>query len=305
MPAKLLHIDKEALFAHLSYRPHPGQLEVHLSAAPRRVLACGVRWGKSTLCVMETLCAALAPNDGGIGWIVGPSFDSVDLILVQVRRLLARRFAHRIIRIESRERTIVVRNLAGSIATIVGKSADNKTSLLGESVSWLVVDEAAQLKRDIWETALSQRLIDTAGWALLTSTPRGAAGWFHELFLRGQGTDPEFASWRAPTWDNPCIDRAIVEKERDRLPQAVFDEQYAGEFVGDGGIPCATCGWPVPFGGSPIVLVGDEELRTCVDCGRFVDEAGHAVADVDENGQPRAQVVVVQVPVDPPVVTPG
>jgi hypothetical protein len=252
---------------------------------------------------MECLCAGLAPNEGGLGWIVAPTFDTVDLIYTQVRRLLQQRFAHRIIRLDSRERLIAVRNLAGNVATLVGKSADNKASLLGESVSWMVIDEAAQLKRETWETALSQRLIDTGGWALLASTPRGARGWFHELYLRGQGVDSDFASWRGPTWDNPCIDRAIVEKERDRLPQAIFDEMYGGEFVGDGGIPCATCGWPVPFP-APIVLVGDEELRTCIDCGRFVDKDGHALADVDENGEPMTQVVVVQVPINQPAASP-
>ena len=40
-----LQIDKRALFHDLGYEPHPGQLEVHLSSAPRRVLACGARWG--------------------------------------------------------------------------------------------------------------------------------------------------------------------------------------------------------------------------------------------------------------------
>ena len=36
----------------MGYQPHPGQAEIHRSTAPRRIVACGVRWGK-------TLCAAM------------------------------------------------------------------------------------------------------------------------------------------------------------------------------------------------------------------------------------------------------
>ena len=44
-------VNKEAVFKDLGYKPHPGQLAIHRSNAPRRIVACGVRWGK-------TICAA-------------------------------------------------------------------------------------------------------------------------------------------------------------------------------------------------------------------------------------------------------
>jgi hypothetical protein len=36
---KLVALDKIAFFRDLGYQPHPGQLEVHRSRAPRRVVA--------------------------------------------------------------------------------------------------------------------------------------------------------------------------------------------------------------------------------------------------------------------------
>ena len=63
------------------------------------------------------------------------------------------------------------------------KSADNLSSLLGEGLDWLIVDEAARLKSEVWQSHLSQRLVDKVGWALLASTPRGA-NWFYKLYPR-------------------------------------------------------------------------------------------------------------------------
>ena len=54
-------LEKTELFRFVGYEPHEGQLEVHLSKAPRRVLACASRWGKSTCAAMEAVAALLAP----------------------------------------------------------------------------------------------------------------------------------------------------------------------------------------------------------------------------------------------------
>ena len=50
-------LDKRALFEDLGYEPHEGQREIHLSSAPRRIVACGVRWGKTLCAAMEGLAA--------------------------------------------------------------------------------------------------------------------------------------------------------------------------------------------------------------------------------------------------------
>ena len=73
---------------------------------------------------------------------------------------------------------------------VEGRSADNPNSLLGEGLDWLIVDEAARLREELWEQHLSQRLVDRDGWALLISTPRGP-GWFYRLYRLGQESDPE------------------------------------------------------------------------------------------------------------------
>jgi hypothetical protein len=120
--------------------------------------------------------------------------------------------------------------MAGGLSEIRGKSADNPVSLLGEGLDWLIVDEASRLKPKIWESHLSQRLIDKHGWAMLISTPCGK-NYFYDLYRRGQGDDGDFVSWNYPSRTNPHLDDALIEQERLRLPERVFRQEFEAEFI--------------------------------------------------------------------------
>lgn len=222
--------NKTCLFQDLGYEPHAGQWEVHRSVAARRVLSCGVRWGKSLCAGMEAVAAALQPRIRSMGWVVAPTYDLADKIFREIVIVAAEHLRHRIITLKESERRLVLRNLGGGVSEIRGKSADNPVSLLGEGLDWLIIDEAARLKPLIWESHLSQRLLDKRGWALLISTPKGK-GWFYDMFRRGQGPDPEYASWNSPSWDNPHVSAELIEQERERLPERVFKQEYGGEFL--------------------------------------------------------------------------
>ena len=245
--------DRAAFFRDLKYQPHPGQAQVHASTARRRVVACGVRWGKTMCAAMEGLAAAMAPAERSMGWVVAPTYDLADKVFREIELLVSRHLRHRVVTLREHEGRIVLRNMAGGVSEIRKKSADNPVSLLGEGLDYLIVDEAARLKPSIWEGHLSQRLIDRKGWALLISTPRGK-GWLFELFQRGKRGEPDCASWNAPSWDNPYLDRAVIEAERARLPERVFRQEYGGEFLeGSGAVfrnvrDCATGSFAPPTG---------------------------------------------------------
>jgi hypothetical protein len=224
-------LDKQKFFEDLGYTPHPGQLEIHLATEPRRVVACGVRWGKTVCAAMEGLAAAMQPNKkGSIGWVVGPTYDLADRVFLEIRLRALEHLKHRIIAVKESERRILLRNLAGGISEIRGKSADSEVSLLGEGLDWVILDEASRLRPRVWQEHISQRLIDKKGWALLISTPKGK-GYYYDLFRRGQGGDPDWRSWNCPSWGNPLLERDIIERERARLPERVFRQEYEAEFI--------------------------------------------------------------------------
>jgi len=281
----LLRLDKEALFKSVGYEPHPGQAEVHASNAPRRVVACGVRWGKTTCAVHEALCGLLAPSGPSCGWVVSPTFDTSDLVVRELLGLLEEHFAHRLLELDRRGRRAVVRNLAGHPAEVVAKSATRPAALLGASLNWVIIDEAARLKSEIWSEHLSQRLVDRNGWALLASTPRGKDCWFHEEFKRGKDGEPGYASWTRSTWDNPSIDKAVIDAEKERLDRRVFYTEYGGEFIGDAGRICPVCHWGEVVNGR--ILSGEQwaRCRSCEECERPLDEDGEPIGMLDCEGR--------------------
>jgi hypothetical protein len=281
-PPRLGEVSKRALFELVGYHPHPGQILVHRSRARRRVLACGVRWGKSTAGAMEAVAALLEPGPGSIGWTVAPSYDLASQVFQRVVAAVEATFKHRVLHLDPREQRLVVLNLGGGRSELRAKSADHAVSLLGEGLDWLIVDEAARLKREIWESHLAQRLIDKDGWALLLSTPQGV-GWFLDLYRRGQrGRDPAFESWRSPSWENPYLERSVIEAERARLALEVFEQEFAAVFLGGEVEPCDACGFPDVHGIYVPVLYEGEKLRRCPECRRLVNDQGKAIVRSDK-----------------------
>lgn len=245
--------NKLALFDYLGHKPHPGQLEVHLSEAQRRVVACGVRWGKTRCAAMEGLAAALEPRERSIGWVVAPTYDLAERTFNEIVYFLMAKMPHRLISLRQQDHALVIRNMSGGVSEIRCKSADNPVSLLGEGLDWVVIDEASRLKPGIWQSHIAQRLIDKRGWALLISTPRGK-GWFFDLWRRGRGPDrdPEYESWNQPSTSNPVLDPELIERQREVLPERVFRQEFGAEFLeGSGAVfrgvrELATRVWEAP-----------------------------------------------------------
>lgn len=229
--ATRLELDKDALFRQLGYEPHEGQLAVHRSKAKRRILICGTRFGKSLCAAMECLATAMEPRKRTMIWIVAPTMELSDKAYREVVIVVAEHLKHRLIELKQHDKRILIRNLGGGVSEIRGKTADNPVSLLGEGLDLVVVDEASRLKPAIWHSFLAQRLVDKDGSALLISTPKGR-GYLFDMWKKGQpGGDPDFESWNLPSWVNPHLDRALIEKERERLPDAVFRQEFGAEWI--------------------------------------------------------------------------
>jgi len=286
-----IRISKGRLFRSLGYEPHPGQVLVHRSRAPRRVLACGSRWGKTMCAAHEAAAAMLEPRERSLGWVVAPTYDLADRVFRMLVQIVETHLKHRIREISPREKRIVLTNLGGGTSEARGKSADRPDSLLGEGLNWLIVDEAAQLERDIWDEHLSQRLIDHSGWALLISTPKGA-GWFLRMYRRGQqGKDAAYESWSSPTTANPHMNAAAIEAERLRLPEETYRQEYLAEFIRALHEPCDLCGGPRKGAVGLLIKQDDSEPSRCQECDQPVDENGQTVVALWPDGSAHFQII--------------
>jgi hypothetical protein len=296
--SKSTRLDKAALFRMLAYVPHRGQQLVHDCAARIRAIAAGSRWGKSRCAVMETLAFSLQPGPSARAWICAPRFEIIDMLLELLLAQLRGGLAHRLLEVDRRARRVVIQNLAGHSVIVEGRCTTNVGSLLGEALDFLLVDESGRVADEAWESALSQRLVERNGRALIVGTPRGEGSWFHELHKRGQGADADIESWSGKTVDNPSINAELVERERSRLSAAEFASEYEGLFVGPDGPLCDVCGGPNRSGVTSVILPFGETLQHCGACSRPLGRDGRPVGVAHQGGT--YVLVLTTDEVDPP-----
>lgn len=212
----------------------PWQRPFHQSTARFRVAACGRRVGKTIAGAREAFMQLLVPDSWG--WIVAPTMDLADKEFRIIWNLTCAENGPKLIpvrRKSERERWILFAN--GS--ALWCKSEESPDQLVGEGLAFVIVAEAARLRRKTWDELVAPTLLDRRGWAIFSSTPRGN-NWFRDFWLRGADAEfPSWASWQVPTEANPLLDRADIEqlkRENSSTPEVIRQELMA-EFVAYGG----------------------------------------------------------------------
>ena len=191
-------------------------------------MVCGRRFGKTTASAMEATYYASQPNKRI--WLVGLSYDKADLMFREIWQKMVVGKANDIIRASEKDR--VIKFKWGT--TVEAKSADNPDSLVGEGLDLLIVDEAAKVKRKIWDMYLSPTLSDRKGKGIFITTPEGF-NWIYDLYLLGQ-QDELWESHQAPSWDNHFAfpegksDQFLLERKRN-MSKEVYNQEYGAQFT--------------------------------------------------------------------------
>ena len=202
-------------------RLHAAQKEIANAKERFRVVACGRRFGKTTIGLRAAF--SYARRGRKECWWLAPTYGNA----LQVWRALGNEAAAVGATITQRERTLDF-PLGGSLGVRSARSLD---SLRGAGLDFLVVDEAAHVPGALWEDILRPMLADRRGSALLLSTPNGL-NWFHECFQRGQDpAEPEWRSFQFTSHDNPRIARTELEALRRQTREATFRREYLAEFL--------------------------------------------------------------------------
>lgn len=201
---------------------HPGQQRIVDEAARFNVLACGRRFGKTTLGIDLLIDKAL---DGyPVGW-----FSPTYKMLSEVWRELKEITRPLQTKVQAQEHRIEL--LTGG--SIDCWSLDVADSARGRKYARVVLDEAAMVAGldNAWQAVIRPTLTDYKGDAFLLSTPKGI-NFFHECYQRGlDPLQPDWQCWHMPTVGNPLIDSAEVEAARTELPEQIFNQEYLAEFL--------------------------------------------------------------------------
>lgn len=184
-----------------------------------RVLCTGRRFGKTTLAIRELCYHARIPNR--LVWYCSPSYrQSKNIAWVKIKQVL--KDLRWISRINEAELTITLKN--GSRICLRG--ADNKDSLRGVGIDFIVLDECADIEETAWTEVLRATLSDTKGNALFCGTPKGM-NWFHSLYQRGQDpTDEEWSSHLFTTIQGGFVDADEIEQAKRDLDAKTFRQEY-------------------------------------------------------------------------------
>ncbi len=117
---------------------------------------------------------------------------------------------------------------------LVRSTARGGRYLRGRKVHAVFVTEAAFVDDDVFENVIMPMRLDTKAKIYLESTPY-ARNFFFKLYQEGLRENNEYIkSFHATVYDNPWIDKDEIEKQREKLPENVFSQEYMAEFVDDG-----------------------------------------------------------------------
>lgn len=201
---------------------HPGQMRVRSEAKRFNVLCCARRWGKTTFGIDTIMHPALAGFP--VAWF-GPTYKNIS----DTWRQLIRAFKPITVRkLETEHRLELITGGALEMWSL-----DKDDVARGRKYKLVVIDEAAMVPNlvNAWDLVIRPTLIDLKGSAWFMSTPRGMNG-FKMLFDRGQDVlRANWASWQAPTLDNPFISQEEIEEQRRDSHELAFAQEVLAQFV--------------------------------------------------------------------------
>jgi hypothetical protein len=103
----------------------------------------------------------------------------------------------------------------------------------GETFQSIIVDEACLIDDKMWsilQITAGVSLSKNNGKMLITSTPK-RKNWFYKLF---NSEAPNVFSYRMTTEEGGLISRAIIENFKETMPEALFRNEFLGEFIDAG-----------------------------------------------------------------------
>ena len=200
-----------------------GQNQVAQSTKRFRVCVSGRRWGKTYLSIRELARFAREPERRC--WYLAPSYRMAKQIVWEPLkyRLMDLNWVERV-----NESDLTIRLINGSQISLRG--ADNRDSLRGVGLDFLVMDEFAWMDSKTWTEVLRPTLSDTTGHAMFITTPIGKNNWAFDLFNQPR-LDPEnWASWQFTSLSGGRIPEDEIQQARRDLDARSFRQEYEASF---------------------------------------------------------------------------
>lgn len=258
------------------------QKEVWSSDTRFKIVAAGRRTGKSRLAAWMLIVNALQADKGHVFYVAPTQGQARDIMWQTLLEL-----AHPVVT-SSHINNLQIKLVNG--ATISLKGADRPETMRGVSLKFLVMDEYADMKPEVFEQILRPALADQKGAALFIGTPMGR-NHFYDLYKYAElGDDESYESWHFTSYDNELLDSDEIDLAKKSMSSYAFRQEFMASFEARGSEMFKE-DW-VMFDETPdigdyyisIDLAGFEDVSKKRTKNSKLDESAIAVVKVNENG---------------------
>ena len=275
----------------LNFTLHPAQQQIFQSDKRFKVVGAGRRFGKSYLARVNLIVEALkSKNEFGYDlsdkacYYIAPTFNQAKDIMWQSLKQMAAPITKKI-----RENECIL--TLSNDRQIHLKGSDRPESLRGVGLSYVVMDEYAFMKEEVWTAIIRPTLADVRGSALFIGTPNGK-NHFYDLFLNAEKDEDDWDAWTFKSLDNPFLDpKEVVLATKDMTLEFVKQE-FEANFSSFGGTVFKEDMFVVedrPSHGSDIYMTVDpagyEDVKGIAQGKtKRLDETAISVVEVNEDG---------------------
>ena len=247
-----------------------------------KIVAAGRRTGKSRLAAWMLIVNALQADRGHVFYVAPTQGQARDIMWQTLLEL-----AHPVVT-NAHINNLQIKLVNG--ATISLKGADRPETMRGVSLKFLVMDEYADMKPEVFEQILRPALADQKGAALFIGTPMGR-NHFYDLYKYAELEDDEsYTAWHFTSYDNELLDPEEIDLAKKSMSSYAFRQEFMASFEARGSEMFKE-EW-VKFGETPeigdyyisIDLAGFEDVSKKRTKNSKLDESAIAVVKVNENG---------------------
>jgi predicted phage terminase large subunit-like protein len=205
----------------------PWQQEVFEDSSRFKVIAAGRRTGKSRLAAWKLIIEGLQCKRGHVFYVAPTQGQARDIMWQTLLEV-----GHPVIA-SSHINNLQIKLVNG--ATIALKGADRPETMRGVSLSFLCMDEYADMKPEVWEQILRPALADQKGDAMFIGTPMGR-NHFYDLFQYASiSEDEQWKGWHFTSYDNPLLDEEEINAAKKSMSAFSFRQEFMASFEAAGG----------------------------------------------------------------------
>lgn len=200
------------------------QEEIWFDERKNKVLVLHRRAGKTSIAVNKLILEAIL-NPNKVFWYVAPTMRQAKDIVWKAPNMLNQYLPMEAVEKKNEvELTIYFKNGA----QIHVKGADNPDSLRGMNPYGVIIDEYAQIKKELYDEIIAPILGENGGWVWFIGTPRGKNHFYDKYNMAF--ANPNWQAMILRSSSSGIISDTLREQMRAQMSQRAYEQELECQF---------------------------------------------------------------------------